>query len=310
MQTGIFDLPTFSVVNNGYLSYMAANRNAIAYQHSSADWTQQRAMASADTSFHQAQLGISRNIVGTGIQNKAAIAQMERANATAGWRAALSAGNSAVDGVQSMGRGGGAMAALDAAQGVGSAIAGYAVTANDNTASTTIDVQARRSSLQNENEYAAGMADTNRSYARFAAKGDYANNLAAINAKVQDAKLIQPSTSGQIGGDAFNLATYKWSLYARFKTLQAAAMRNIGEYWLRYGYAVNTFSQMPSDFQCMTNFTYWKLHETYITSSSCSETIKQTLRGIFEKGVTVWNDPAKIGTIDIANNAPKAGVTL
>ena len=73
---------------------------------------------------------------------------------------------------------------------------------------------------------------------------------------------------------------------------------------------VNQFAQMPSDFQVMTNFTYWKLRETYIYSQSCPELFKQTIRGIFEKGVTVWRDANKIGQIDIANNAPKAGVTL
>lgn len=302
MQTGIFDLPTFSVVNNGYMAYMAANRNAIAYQHSSADWSQQRAMAGAATSYGQAVMGVNRDIGATGIQQKAMADQAQRANSTAAWRMAQGIANSGARGLSGGGPAGVAMGGLND-------VAGYAIGVNDNNAATAIAMQANRSQLQNNTHYALGMADTNRAYAEFAAKGDYANNIAGINAKVQDAKLIQPTTSGQIGGDAFNLATYKWSVYARLKTLQAAAMRNIGEYWLRYGYAVNTFSDVPSDFQCMSNFTYWKLHETYITGQ-CSETVKQTIRGIFEKGVTVWNDPAKIGQIDIADNTPRAGVTL
>lgn len=44
------------------------------------------------------------------------------------------------------------------------------------------------------------MRDTNRDYADFAARGDYANQIGAINAKVQDATLIQPTTSGQVMG--------------------------------------------------------------------------------------------------------------
>jgi len=37
---------------------------------------------------------------------------------------------------------------------------------------------------------------------------------------------------------------------------------------------------------------------------------KQAIRGIFEKGVTVWANPADIGTIDIGDNAPLEGVIL
>jgi hypothetical protein len=152
--------------------------------------------------------------------------------------------------------------------------------------------------------------DTNFAYAQFSAQGDYSNAIAGINAKVQDARLIQPTTAGQLGGDVFNLAMLKWGLFAKVKMLQYAVNVGIGEFWLRYGYAINRFGRMPSDFQVMEKFTYWKLRETYITSSSCPETYRQTIRGIFEKGVTVWANAADIGNIDMADNAPKTGITL
>jgi hypothetical protein len=87
-------------------------------------------------------------------------------------------------------------------------------------------------------------------------------------------------------------------------------MTAIGEYWLRYGYQVNKFGRMPASLMVMENFTYWKLRETYITSSSCPETFKQAIRGIFEKGVTVWAEPSDIGNIDIGDNSPLEGVFL
>jgi hypothetical protein len=67
---------------------------------------------------------------------------------------------------------------------------------------------------------------------------------------------------------------------------------------------------MPADFQAMTKFTYWKLRETYIAAGPMPEIFRQTIRGIFEKGVTVWADADDIGMIDIATNTPKAGITL
>jgi hypothetical protein len=58
----------------------------------------------------------------------------------------------------------------------------------------------------------------------------------------------------------------------------------------------------------MTKFTYWKMQETYISSAPMPETFKQSIRGIFEKGVTVWKTPSDIGNIDISTNQPIAGI--
>lgn len=309
--TGIFDLPTFSVVNNGYLAYMAANRNAIAYQHSSADWSQQRALKGAETAFNQASSGIGLASQMNRIGVDARMQNLALANDLAGVRAIQSGLNSAAGGIAAGvgGRRPGA-AAIDAARGIGNSYMDYAIGTEANTRQAGIDTSRMNRSTQADIENRQFLKNSNYDYATFAARGDYANEIAAINAKVQDARLIQPTTSGQIGGDAFNLATYKWVLSARVKTVQPAIMRAIGEYWLRYGYAVQTFSTLPSNYQVMSKFTYWKLRETYITSSSCPELFKQTIRGIFEKGVTVWKTPSEIGNVDLAANLPLTGVTL
>ena len=85
-------------------------------------------------------------------------------------------------------------------------------------------------------------------------------------------------------------------------------MRDIGEYWLRYGYYVQRFLKPPASWQTMEHFTFWKMHELYIRSSTCPEEFKLAIKGIFEKGVTVWNDPDDIGVIDYADNNPLTGV--
>ena len=66
---------------------------------------------------------------------------------------------------------------------------------------------------------------------------------------------------------------------------------------------------MPDSLMCMTNFTYWKLHEFYLRSSTCPEEYRLTIKGIFEKGVTVWNNPNKIGVTDYADNDPLPGIS-
>jgi hypothetical protein len=60
----------------------------------------------------------------------------------------------------------------------------------------------------------------------------------------------------------------------------------------------------------MSKFTYWKLTETYITAATIPESFKQVIRGIFEKGVTVWADPSYIGNTDLADNAILGGIAL
>jgi hypothetical protein len=88
-----------------------------------------------------------------------------------------------------------------------------------------------------------------------------------------------------------------------------AALRRVGEYWLRYGYAVDAFINIPQSFMVMTKFTYWKLQETYLVHSAAPEGFKKVIRGIFEKGVTVWSSPNDIGNIDWADNEPISGIS-
>lgn len=306
MMTGIFDLPTFSVVNNGYLSYMASNRNAIAFQHSTADWSQQRALGGAGAGMETATRS---NMLGkdlAGIANESIVGNANLARTVAGQRALLGGANALVKGAASGTAAGAGAGILDIVnQGANLAIQ-----------QGQIDTQSAIASRQNQAsagaQQQAGLQniDTNFQYAQYAAQGDYANSIAGINAKVQDAKLIQPTTTGQLGGDVFNLAMFKWGCFAKIKVLQSSVMATIGEYWLRYGYAVNRFGTMPADFACMEKFTYWKLRETYIASGAVPETYRQTIRGIFEKGVTVWSDADDIGMIDVADNDPLPDISL
>ena len=53
----------------------------------------------------------------------------------------------------------------------------------------------------------------------------------------------------------------------------------------------------------MQNFTYWKLAETnLLPESNCPQNYRNTIRGIFEKGVTVWRNPDDINNLDIGSN--------
>jgi hypothetical protein len=313
--TYITNFPQFTVLNNNYLSYLAANKNSIAYGYSSADWSQQKALHGASTGFDVSQAGIS-NTLGQASAQKTLNNQMTN----------LANMNQIYDSVKDVGNtiaGGNPLAA-----GAHALTAGMdaAVAVSNNSAKNSFQNNAINNQTSSSISYANIAANRNYDFAQYAAKGDYQNSINAVQARVQDAKMIQPSSVGQIGGESlipslfgpslgsgysFDIKNYAgWRIYAKIKMINPGYMVLIGEYWLRYGYAVNRFHTMPSSLKCMTKFTYWKLKETYITSSLCPEVYKQTIRGIFEKGVTVWVTPTDIGNIDIASNEPIAGITL
>ena len=305
MATGITNFPTFSLVNDSYAGYLASNSNSIAFQNSSADWSNTKALAGADNTANNATMGINASTDQSNIAVNASIQQNNLNNSFATGRAVMGAAQGIASGA-AMGPGG-VLAGVSSAAMAG---AGTAMEINQNNASTAISAGASRAGNSRAGQLAGDLRDSNKGYANMVANGDYSQAIAGINAKTQDAKLSQPSTSGQMGGDAFLLANYKWGYDVKVKSITGAALAAVGDYMLRYGYSINRFGKMPANFQVMTNFTYWKLKETYIISAKCPETYRQTLRGIFEKGVTVWSNPRNVGNINVDNNEILSGIVL
>lgn len=318
--TMITNFPSFALINNAALSYLSSNFHSIAFATGAADWSQQKALGSNALSYDQSTnamaLANELNSIGT---------STDAANTALGNRTAW--GQYGIDTVASFAQNSVNATGSLLSGNVGGAISGAlgtGITAAAGAASTALQADAAnqalglRTSAANQSisaQTASGeyVRDTNRDLADWAAKGDYAQAIAGQNAKLQDAKMIQPTTSGQVGGEMMNLSHDQTGVYLRFKMLDNASYRRIGEYWLRYGYQVQQFVRnIPADFQVMSKFTYWKMLETNIESAPMPEAFKQAIRGIFEKGVTVWNDARDIGksTFDPANNEPKTGITL
>lgn len=300
MATGIFDFPTFSVVNNAYLSFMASNRNSIAYQRESAQWDRVRSGAAAELGYNQASANMDLMNSLTGINVSQSLNMNDLNNQTLSYRSAQSAINNTVGGLLNRDLG-------TAALGIGNAIADYAIGSNQNNTGTAINNNAMMQRNSSQVGNAGYMRDSNYKYANFALEGDYQNAIAGINAKVQDARLLQPTISGQVGGDAFNLANFGWAIMAKIKMIDTNSMSIIGDYWLRYGYAINRYMKIDR-ISCMEKFTYWKMKELYITFASCTEQFKNAIRGIFEKGVTVWRNPDDIGVVSFDDNNPLTNV--
>ena len=311
--TMIQSFPTVAIVNNMSSMYLAANAASIAYQKDSADWSQQKALAGAGTAYDQASAAMqlmdslamtARNsdIASTYETNQNLMNQSIISGAGSIAKGAMSGSIGGGPGVLIGGVGGG----IDAAAG----IAGSMFQQASNDVQQSIRNSANMANTRDQLGNAGYVRDTNNDLAKFAARGDYENTIAGINAKVQDSRFVQPQMVGQVGGDTFNIIHLRGEVNLRFKTLDNAHVAMIGDYWLRYGYAVSRFATPPADLKCMTKFTYWKMAETYLTGGPMPESFKQAIRGIFEKGVTVWTNPADIGNIALDDNTIIGGISL
>jgi hypothetical protein len=318
--TQIAGFPSLPAVNNMALGYLAANAHSINYSRETASWTQQRALGLAQGQFDIASGGMRTADRLNDIAVDAGRAQAISQNTNIQGQANVGAIGSVAAGAIS-GGGGGASAGVGGAAagaGLGAAvgavnglvgIANAGIQAAHNTESSAIANLASMRSTATNISQARLSRDTNQDLAQFSARGDYANAIAGVNARVQDAAMIQPSVAGQFGGDATNIAGGTMEFSIRWKLIDAAALRIVGDYWLRFGYAIRAFIRPPQSLMVMTKFTYWKMTESYLSSAMVPEGHKQVLRGIMEKGFTVWANPADIGNIDIADNAPLPGVS-
>ena len=158
------------------------------------------------------------------------------------------------------------------------------------------------------NQLNAAVSQANYGLASYAAEGDYQNAIAGINAQVQQMQLTPPTSSGALGGDMFNLSNGIVGVLVRFKTCAPSALRAAGEYMLRYGYFVQRFVTPPASLECMEKFTFWQMQEAYVRGT-LPEEYRLTIKGIFERGVTVWNKPEYIGVTDWADNEPLPGIS-
>lgn len=265
------NLPTFSIVNDNFILYQATTVNTRNWQYNSAGWSLNKSNTSTNLGYSQAMQSLANNQANMDVQNTSRIA-----NAALGAIGNIAGGNP-----------------LGLASGL---------------ASAGVDYWAANEQFNNNQALQSNFATQNADLAKWAAQGDYQNAIEGINATVQDMALTQPSVIGQQGGDGFNLANGLFAIWVRYKEINTNMQNVVGEYFLRYGYAIHEFMSLPDNFKCMENFTYWQCKEVYLNCSQADEGAKETIRGIFEKGVTVWNSPELIGNIDIANNDPLEGV--
>jgi hypothetical protein len=280
----ISDFPMFSIVNNSYISYMASTAHSRAYSYEAAGWGLARTNMATQLSYEQAQGSFATERANRNLQN-----DMTRM----GLNVNFAAGLIGAGGQLAAGNIGGA--AMGAASTLANAAMGQAQYASSN--------QQFNNSLA-QSQY---VASSNYELARAAASGDYEMAIKSINSAVQDAALLPPSQAGQTGGDVLAQSNGLYNITINFKMMTRAAQERVSDFWSRYGYQVNEF--LPSFFKpmsalkCMTRFSYWKMRECYLQNPYASNDELMTIKGILERGTTVWGNPNYIGSPSLESNA-------
>lgn len=299
------NFPQFAIVNNNYITYLASSANRRAYNYQSAGWQLDRANAVAANQYSNAVTSQGAALDNATMLQSAMLENASRSRNQAAVESVVGGLTQVAHGMNGLTPG---TAGAGIAGGVASALMGVAGAANQyanaaNLAGTQFGMSANTIGAQRE------VAGNNLALANMVNEGDYQNRVAGIDATVQDAALTQPSTVGQMGGEGFNYENGLVGVQLTWKTIGGASRAAVVDYFRRYGYAVRRFLPLGSlrHLLCMTKFAYWRVLETTVTAAYANETEREAIRGVFEKGVTLWDAPEDIGATPLDENQPRDG---
>lgn len=99
---------------------------------------------------------------------------------------------------------------------------------------------------------------------------------------------------GAYGGDNFRQATGLDTMTVKIVTEDNGAIAAAGDYMLRYGIASNKLYNRPSLTPCK-HFAYWQCADIWVVCPFAQNEQLQTIRDIFNNGVTIWTKPEEVG---------------
>lgn len=155
------------------------------------------------------------------------------------------------------------------------------------------------------NATSSGIADNN-------ANTSNANASASRNQSVDNAKRVMVNTRSNVNaawrdllnhaaqpvgaydGDNFRQATGLDTMTMKIVTEDNGAIAAAGDYMLRYGIVSNKLYNKPSLTPCK-HFTYWQTADIWTLCPLAQNEQLQTIRDIFNNGVTIWNRPEEVG---------------
>lgn len=126
------------------------------------------------------------------------------------------------------------------------------------------------------------------------AKNVMTNTRSNVSAAWRDLLNHAAQPVGTYGGDNFGQATGLDTMTVKIVTEDNGAIAAAGDYMLRYGIASNKLYNSPALTPCR-HFTYWRAADIWTVCPLAQNEQLQTIRDIFNSGVTIWANPEEVG---------------
>jgi hypothetical protein len=137
-------------------------------------------------------------------------------------------------------------------------------------------------------------ADTSRGLTIDNAKRIMTNARDNTNASWRDTLNHPARPVGAYGGDNLAQATGLDAMTIKIVTEDNGAIAAAGDYMLRYGIASNKLYNKPTLTACK-HYTYWRSADIWLICPFAQNAQLQTLRDVFNAGVTIWGKPEEVG---------------
>lgn len=105
-------------------------------------------------------------------------------------------------------------------------------------------------------------------------------------------------------GDMTDEYMHTRGIQIKVRTQSTSAIRQTGDAFARYGYALNQIWDVDETGLClMKHFTYWKSSDCWVYDKcETNDTAQNTISALFNRGVTVWSNPKEVGRVNPYDN--------
>ena len=116
---------------------------------------------------------------------------------------------------------------------------------------------------------------------------------------------LQPARQlGSYAGDPMLDYMGKSGIQMKVRTMPDSEVRQVGDWFARYGYALDQNWDVSQSGLCpMNHFCFWKCRDIWVDDlKSSNNNALRLISSMFQRGVTVWKDPDEIGKVSVYDN--------
>jgi hypothetical protein len=183
---------------------------------------------------------------------------------------------------------------------------------NTNAGNTAATMNANAGRTANTMNANAGrtktMQDNNATYTRrcveLNSKETLANARLPLMLDMYDARNATPRKIGEYAGDPTSDYMRTSGVQIKVRTMPDAEVRQVGDWFARYGYALEQVWDISESGLCpMNHFCYWKCRDAWVDDrKSSNNAVQQLFVTMLNRGVTVWKNPDEVGRVSIYDN--------